>query len=115
MCLLNDNLLCLIGDDRKFNIIDIKLHKLISKITFDSNLNRILSINKCINGKILCSFQYKDKNSIIKYRFEKGNFIKIFEKDKPHGNKLPLSFIELSSGVYVSGGEDNLIKLWKFE
>ena len=114
MCLLNDNLLCFIGDDTKFNIIDIKLHKLISKITVDSNLYRILSINKCFDGIILFSFEYKDKNRIIKYRLEKGNFVKIFEKENPHSDKLPLSFIELRSGEYASGGADNLIRLWKF-
>ena len=114
MFLLKDDLLCLGGDEAKFNIIVIKYHKLISKITVDSNIDRIHSINICFDGTILCSFQYKYKNIIIKYRFKKGNFVKIFEKEDPHGDKLPLFFIELSSGIYASGGEDNLIRLWKF-
>ncbi len=72
MCLLNDNLLCAIGNNMEFYIIDISSHEIINKIIFDENLINVNSKNKCLNGMILCSFQYKEKNSIIQLKYEKG-------------------------------------------
>ena len=105
----------LVGNDMKFNIIDIKTHEIISKLNIDSDIKNIYCMNKGIDCTILCSLQYINKISIIKYRNEKGNLVKIFEKENPHGENNPwTSFIEFNKGIYATGGLDKLIILWKF-
>ena len=48
----------------------------------------------------------------MKYKYENQDMEKIIEKEKIHEGKI-LSCFELDDGTVVSGGEDNLIKLWR--
>ena len=110
MCLLNDNLLCVGGSDSKgFYLIQISNHQIIKNIL---GPNEILSIYKCCNDIILCSINDENKNhSLIKYKFENLNLVKVFEKEKAHNFYIWTCF-EFNNEIIVSGGEDFLIKLW---
>ena len=112
MCLLNNDILCVGGDNSKgFYLIQISTHHLI-KIIFGPK--RIFSINKCLDGLILCSIIDKNgNNSIVKYKFEGNNLKKVFEKEKAHDNYI-YSCIEIEKGIIASGSRDCLIKLWNF-
>ena len=111
MCLLEDDILCVGGDNSKgFYLIKISTHQLIKRIT---GPKIIWSIIKCLDGLILCSvLDENGENSIVKYKYEEKDFKKIIEKGKAH-NKYIYSCIELNDGTIASGGDNSLIKLWE--
>ena len=110
ICLLDNDILCIGGDNSKgFYLIKILNHQLIKIIR---GTKRIFSINKCSNNLFLCSFIDEDgNNSLAEYKYEKYNLIKIYEKKKAHESYI-YSCIELNNGVIASGSRDCLIKLW---
>ena len=110
MCLLNDNLLCVGGTNSKgFYLININNHQVIKNIL---GSKYIYSIYKCFNGEFLCSIIDENwNNSLVKYKFEKENLMKFFEKEKAHDSNI-FSCVELNDGTIASGGSDKLIKLW---
>ena len=110
MNLIEDDLLCIGGTNSSgFYLIKISTHELIKKIP---GPNSIISIFKCLDRLILCSSAEYNNHSLVKYKYENQNFIKVFEKVNAHNNYI-WSCIELNNGVIVSGGADNYIKLWK--
>ena len=111
MCLLEDDLLCVGGNNSKgFYLIKISTHQLIKNIIGPKT---IWSINECLDGLFLCSIiDEKGNHSLVKYKYEQQNLIKIAEKEKAHDN-LIYSCVELNDGTIASGGEDKLIKLWE--
>ena len=62
---------------------------------------------------VLCSIvDENDNNSLVKYKFEKQNLIKVVEKEKEYDKDIR-SIIELNDGTIVSRGDDCLIQLWE--
>ena len=110
MCLLNDNILCVGGDNLKgFYLIQISNHQIIKNIL---GPERIFCIDKCLDGLFLCSiFDENGNDCIVKYKFENYNLEKIVEKVNAHDTWI-WSCVELNNGIIASGGRDNLIKLW---
>ena len=110
MCLLENDLLCIGGENSKgFYLIKISTHQLIKNII---GPKIIYSINKCLDGLFLCSiYDEKGNNSLVKYKYEEQDLKKVAEKEKAHNNNI-YSCVELNDGIIASGGADNLIKLW---
>ena len=110
MCLLNDNILCVGGDNLKgFYLIEISNHKIIKNIL---GPERIFCIDKCLDGLFLCSiFDENGNDCIVKYKYVDNNLEKIVEKKNAHDTWI-WSCVELNNGIIASGGRDNLIKLW---
>ena len=109
MCLLDDNLLCIGGINSKgYYLIDLLTYSLIKNIT---GPKIIYSINKCSNGFLLSSVMNQNNlNNIIKlYNDDKLTIFK--EKENAHDNII-ISVIELDDQTIISGGNDNLIKIW---
>ena len=110
MCMLNEDILSVGGSQgRGFYLIKISTHQLIKTIIGPYSIS---SIVKCRDGLILCAVWENKNYSIVKYKYENQNLIKIFEKEKAHKRYI-WSCIELNDKILASGGEDNLIKLWK--
>ena len=112
MCLLENDLLCIGGDNSKgFYLIKISTHQLIKNII---GPKRIYSINECLDGLFLCSIiDEKGNNSLVKYKYEEQDLKKVAEKEKAHDNDIN-SCVELNDWIIASGGDDNLIKLWEY-
>ncbi len=111
MCLLEDDILCVGGNNSKgFYLIKISTHQLIKNILGPET---IYAINECLDGLFLCSIEdEKGNHSLVKYKYEEQNLKKIYEKEKAHDNYI-LSCVELNDGTIASGGCDYLIKLWQ--
>ena len=111
MCLLENDLLCIGGDNSKgFYLIKIPTHQLIKNIIRPKT---IWSINECLDGLFLCSIiDEKGNNSLVKYKYEEQDLKKVAEKEKAHDSYI-FSCVELNDGIIASGGRDCLIKLWK--
>jgi len=111
MCLLENDLLCIGGENSKgFYLIKISTHQLIKNII---GIKTIYSINECLDGLFLCSIvDKKGNNCLVKYKYEKYDLKKVAEKEKAHDN-LIYSCVELNDGTIASGGSDCLIKLWE--
>ena len=104
VCLLNNDLFCVGGTG--FYLIKISTHQFIKHI---HGLIKINYIFKCLNELILCSIIDKNKKySLIKYKYEKENLIKI---DEILYDKKILSCIEMNDGTIICGGVDNIIQL----
>ena len=112
MCLLEDDILCIGGDNLKgFYLIKISTHQLIKNIKGPF----IFTINECLDNLFLCSLVNEEGyNSLVKYKYEYPNLVKVFEKEKAHNNNI-IACVELNDGIIASGGDgDNYsIKLWK--
>ena len=87
MCLLENDILCVGGDNSKgFYLIKISTHKLIKNIP---GPKIIWSINECLDGLFLCSIiDEKGNNCLVKYKYEEQNLKKIFEKKKAHNDYI---------------------------
>ena len=113
MCLLEDDILCVRGTNTKgFYLIQISTHQLIKHIR---GPERIMSINKCLDGLFLCSIIDKNENHcLVKYKYEEQNLNKICEKEKAHDSYI-YSCVELNDGTIASGGKGDgySIKLWQ--
>ena len=72
MCLLEDDILCVGGNNSKgFYLIKISNHQLIKNIIGPTI---IFCIKKCIDDLFLCSiYDEKGNNSLVKYKFEDLN------------------------------------------
>ena len=111
MCKLDDDILCIGGNNSKgFYIIKISTHQLIKNII---GPKRIFSIYECFDGLFLCSIINENGNlAIAKYKYENENMNKIIEKEKAHTSYI-YTCIEFNNGkIVASGGNDYSIKLW---
>ena len=97
MILLEDNILCVGGDNSKgFYLINIHNHQIIKNII---GPNKIFCINKCLDGLFLCSIKNENENnSLVKYKYNNYNLTKIIEKENAHEKDI-LSCIELNNLV----------------
>ena len=88
----------------------ISNHQLIKNILGPQIIH---SIYECFDGLFLCSIRNEKGNcAIVKYKYENQDMKKIIEKEKIHEGRI-LTCYELNDGTVASGGDDNLIKLWK--
>ena len=111
MCKLDDDILCIGGDNSKgFYLIKISTHQLIKNIL---GPKEIYSIYECYDGLFLCSIINENGNhAIVKYRYDNENMVKIIEKEKIHESYI-FTCIEFDRGkIVATGSADNLIKLW---
>ena len=110
ICLLEPDLFCIGGYESKgFYLIKISTHQIIKNIIGTKSIN---SIVKCLDGLFLCAINdEKENNSLVKYKYENQNFIKMIEYEKAHAEWIR-TCIELNDGTIVSGGYDRLIKFW---
>ena len=111
MCKLDDDILCIGGNNSKgFYIIKISTHQLIKNIV---GPKYIFSIYECFDGLLLCSIINENGNhAIAKYKYENENMNKIIEKEKVHTSYI-YTCIEFNKGkIVASGSSDNSIKLW---
>ena len=113
MCLLEDDILCVGGNNSKgFYLIKISTHQLIKNII---GPKIIYAINECLDGLFLCSIiDEKGNHCLVKYQYEERNLKKVFEKEKAHDNNI-FSCVELNNGTIASGGQGDeySIKLWQ--
>jgi len=111
LCMIDKDILCVGGNNSKgFYLIKISTHQIIKNIL---GPQKIYSIYKCLNGLFLCSIQNENGNySLVKYKYDNQNLNKIIEKEKAHEKEI-YTCVELNDGTVASGGEDNLIKLWR--
>ncbi len=110
LCLLTDKILCIGGVNSKgFYLINIETHILIKNIIA---FKGIYSVVKCIDN--LFAFGVSDlnnKNSIVKYKYENGDFKLMFIKECAHNSSI-WSIVELNDGTIVTGSADKTIKVW---
>ena len=104
---LDDDILC-VGGYKGFYLIKISTHQLIKNIIGQS----VYSIYKCLDGLFLCSIYENNNKSLVKYKYENQNFNKIIEIEKV-SNSYINACIELNDEIVASGGNDNIIRLWK--
>ena len=65
-----------------------------------------------MNGNILIGCEDENsKHSLIEYKYENNNLIKLFSKDNAHSSNI-LSLIEMNDGIIISGSCDYKIKFW---
>ena len=112
MCLLEEDILCVGGENSKgFYLIKISNHQIIKNII---GPYMIYSINKLWNNLFLCSIIDGNKNNnLIIYKYENEFLRKISEKQNAHNKDNIYSCVEMYDGIIASAGSDNLIKLWK--
>ena len=112
MCLLEDDILCVGGENSKgYYLIQISNHQLIKNII---GPQLIYSINKLWNNLFLCSIIDGNKNNnLVIYKYENQCLRKISEKENAHKRDCIYACVELFDGTIASGGSDSLIKLWK--
>ena len=110
LCLLTNKILCIGGVNSKgFYLINIETHVLIKNIIA---FKGIYSVVKCIDN--LFAFGVSDlnnKNSIVKYKYENGDFKLMFIKECAHNSSI-WSIVELNDGTIVTGSADKTIKVW---
>ena len=111
MCLINDNILCIAGYNKKgFYLINISNHQIMKNII---GYNSIFFINKCNDGMLLCSIVDENEwNYVCKYKYENGDLIKKYIKFKPN-EYIAFTIVELENGIFATGGMDKEIKIWK--
>ena len=111
MCLLEDDILCVGGNNSKgFYLIKISTHQLIKNIL---GPKKIYAINECLDGLFLCSIEdEKGNHCLVKYKYEEQDLKKVIEKEKAHDKDI-YSCVELYDETIASGGYDCIIKLWE--
>ena len=108
MSLINDDILCVGGNKSKgFYLIRISTHLLIKNII---GPNKILSINQCLDGLLLCYAIYNKLNfDVFKLEYKKENLKHIFGMK----NKKEISLcIELKDQTIAIGFTDGIIEIW---
>ena len=112
MCLLQDNILCVGGDNcNGFYLINTLESQIIKYIL---GPKRIYSIEKGINDTLICSIiDENNNNSLRVYKYKEQQQFEIIEINEKAHEKNIYSCVELENGIIASGGNDNLIKLWK--
>ncbi len=110
MCLLENDILCVGGTHSKgFYLIKISTHQLIKNI---GGTDTIYYINKCLDGLFLCSFSYRNRNYLVKYKYKEQNFKKIKEK-KFEFKYLINSFVELNDKSIAYLDYNNNLSFWE--
>ena len=108
MSLINDDILCVGGNKSKgFYLIRISTHLLIKNII---GPDKILSINQCLDGLLLCYAIYNNLNfDVFKLECKKENLKYIFGMKN---NKEISLCIELKDQTIAIGFTDGIIEIW---
>jgi len=105
-----NKIILLIGgsDNNGIYLIDTNNYQIISNILKDFG---IYSIIKLSNGNILIGCESGKDNSLIEYKYDNNNLIKVKTKEKAHS--LPIAGLnEMKDGIIISYSVDHSIKLW---
>ena len=111
ICMLDIDILCVATSySNGFYLIQISTHQIINKI---NGPRFVYDIIKCIDDYFLAAVIGKDyDNSIIKYKYENGNFIFMNQIVNIHEGSIH-TLVELENGLIVSGSNDRLLKIWE--
>jgi len=111
MYLLNDLYLLIGGfeSNKGIYIIDIIRYQLIKNCV--KNLNYVDSIIGLYNGTLLVGAYDNNKYSLINYKFEKLDFVKIKSKESAHKGEI-FGLIATNNGIVISCSDDSTIKIW---
>jgi len=110
MCMINDNILLIGGHSSGIYIINTDNYQIISQV--HKNNKYVYSIIELINGNILIGcYDENNKHSLIEYKYENNNLIKILSKDNAHSSYIR-GLIEMNDGMIISCSDDKSIKYW---
>ena len=111
MCMINDNILLIGGySSGGIYIINTDNYEIISQV--HKNIKYVYSIIELMNGNILIGcYDENNKYSLIEYKYENNNLIKILSKDNAHSSNI-YGLIEMDDGMIISCSADNIIKYW---
>ena len=107
------NNILLVGgyDSSGLYLIDSKKHEIISVV--NNNIKEMNSILKLSNGNILIGCKDEnDKYSIVEYKFDNNDFIRIKSKEEAHNNDI-YALLEIGNDKIASSSGDGDIKIWK--
>ena len=111
MSMINDNILLIGGySEGGIYIIDTDNYQIVLQVY--NNIKHINSIIGLKNRNILigCSDE-SNKCSLIEYKYENNNLIKILSKDNAHSDEI-YGLIEMDDGMIISCSADKSIKFW---
>ena len=107
--IFKENILLIGGSNNNgIYLIDTDNYQIISN--FLKNFD-IYSIIKLKNDNILIGCKSSDDYSLIEYKYDNNNLIKIKSKDKAHSNSIA-GLLELKDDVIISCSCDPSIKFW---
>jgi WD40 repeat protein len=110
MSMINDNILLIGGYSSGIYIINTDNYEIISQV--HKNIKYVNSIIELMNGNILIGcYDENNKYSLIEYKYENNNLIKILSKDNAHSNAI-YGLIEMDDGISISCSGDKIIKYW---
>ena len=90
-------------------LIDTNNYQIISNILKDLGIYSIIKLN---NGNILIGCKSgKDNDSLIEYKYDNNNLIKIKSKEKAHSNFIT-GLKQMKDGIIISYSADNSIRFW---
>ena len=76
------------------------------------NIKYVWSIIELMNGNILIGcYDENSKYSLIEYKYENNNLIKILSKNNAHSSHI-YGLIEMNDGIIISCSNDKSIKYW---
>jgi len=109
--MINDNILLIGGySSGGIYIINTDNYQIISQV--HKNIKYVSSIIELMNGNILIGCcDENNKYSLIEYKYENNNLIKILSKDNAHSNNIN-GLIEMDDGMIISCSDDKTIKYW---
>jgi WD40 repeat protein len=112
MYLLNDFYLLIGGyeNNQGIYIIDVIKYQLIKQCL--KNLNYVDSIIRLYNGTLLVGAYDNNKYSLINYKINNLDFIKIKSKESVHKGEI-FCLIATNDGIVISCSDDSTIKIWK--
>ena len=111
MCMINDNILLIGGySSGGIYIINTDNYQMISQV--HKNIKYVYSIIELMNGNILIGCcDENNKYSLIEYKYENNDLIKILSKDNAHSSYI-WGLIEMNDGMIISCSDDKSIKYW---
>ena len=111
MCMINDNILLIGGySSGGIYIINTDNYQMISQV--HKNIKYVYSIIELMNGNILIGCcDENSKYSLIEYKYENNDLIKILSKDNAHSGYI-YGLIEMNDGMIISCSSDYSIKYW---
>ena len=109
--MINDNILLIGGySSGGIYIINTDNYQIISQV--HKNIKYVSSIIELMNGNILIGcYDENNKHSLIEYKYENNDLIKILSKDNAHSSNI-YGLIEMNDGMIISCSQDYSIKYW---
>ena len=111
MELFKENILLIGGSDKNgIYLIDTNNYQIISNILKDLGIYSIIMLK---NGNILFGCQNSNNDSLIEYKYDNANLIKIKSIEIAHSNFIT-SLIEMNNEEIITCSSDCSIKFWIF-